>query len=94
MVITHLVFEQARSDLLADSSTDGSSRVPPPPTGAPSARVWRGSAMPVPDTGQLRPLYRQFPTALRFSLRDQTRNRLAGLLLALFVPARGRAGRR
>ncbi|GAA2270996.1 hypothetical protein GCM10010415_41940 [Streptomyces atrovirens] len=34
-----------------------------------------------------RPPYRQFPTALRFSVRDQTRNRLAGLLLVLFVPA-------
>jgi hypothetical protein len=32
-------------------------------------------------------LYGQFPTALRFCVRDQTRNRLAGLLLALFVPA-------
>ncbi|GAA2590927.1 MULTISPECIES: hypothetical protein [Streptomyces] len=32
------------------------------------------------------PLYGQFPTALRFSVRDQTRNRLAGLLLVLFVP--------
>ncbi|HEY3478597.1 MAG TPA: hypothetical protein VGL02_06810 [Streptomyces sp.] len=28
----------------------------------------------------------QFSTALRFSVRDQTRNRLAGLLLLLFVP--------
>ncbi|MFG2683635.1 hypothetical protein [Streptomyces sp. NPDC048392] len=32
------------------------------------------------------PLYGQFPTALRFSVRDQTRNRLAGLLLLVFVP--------
>ncbi|ARP71060.1 hypothetical protein LK07_16195 [Streptomyces pluripotens] len=31
--------------------------------------------------------YEQFPTALRFSVRDETRNRLAGLLLILFVPA-------
>ncbi|MFG2794716.1 hypothetical protein [Streptomyces sp. NPDC048419] len=38
------------------------------------------------DTSELRPLYGQFPTALRFSVRDQTRNRLAGLLLVLFVP--------
>jgi ABC-2 type transport system permease protein len=31
--------------------------------------------------------YRQFPTAWRFALRNQTRNRLAGLLLVAFVPA-------
>jgi ABC-2 type transport system permease protein len=30
---------------------------------------------------------RQFPTAWRFALRNQTRNRLAGLLLVAFVPA-------
>ncbi|MBO0815752.1 MAG: hypothetical protein J2P30_11525 [Actinobacteria bacterium] len=30
--------------------------------------------------------YRQFPTAWRFALRNQTRNRLAGLLLVAFVP--------
>lgn len=30
--------------------------------------------------------YGQFRTALRFSVRDQTRNRLAGLLLVVFVP--------
>ena len=41
--------------------------------------------MPVSDPG-FRPLYGQFPTALRFSVRDQTRNRLAGLLLVVFVP--------
>lgn len=29
----------------------------------------------------------QFPTALRFALRDQTRNRLAAVLLVAFVPA-------
>lgn len=29
---------------------------------------------------------RQFPTAWRFALRNQTRNRLAGLLLVAFVP--------
>nr|WSZ18837.1 ABC transporter permease [Streptomyces canus] len=39
-----------------------------------------------PDSPRQRPLYGQFPTALRFSVRDQTRNRLAGLLLVLFVP--------
>ena len=30
--------------------------------------------------------FAQFPTAWRFALRNQTRNRLAGLLLVLFVP--------
>ena len=43
--------------------------------------------MSAPDTLRLRPVYGQFPTALRFCVRDQTRNRLAGLLLVLFVPA-------
>ncbi len=33
-----------------------------------------------------RPYARQFPTALRFALRNQTRNRLAWMLLVLFVP--------
>ncbi|WP_432192731.1 hypothetical protein [Streptomyces sp. bgisy027] len=42
--------------------------------------------MSAPDTTGLRALYGQFPTALRFSVLDQTRNRLAGLLLVLFVP--------
>jgi ABC-2 type transport system permease protein len=31
--------------------------------------------------------FAQFPTALRFALRNQTRNRLAALLLVAFVPA-------
>ena len=43
--------------------------------------------MSAPDTVQAPPLYGQFPTALRFCVRDQTRNRLAGMLLVLFVPA-------
>lgn len=30
--------------------------------------------------------FAQFPTALRFALRNQTRNRLAGVLLVAFVP--------
>jgi hypothetical protein len=38
-------------------------------------------------TDPARPAYRQFPTAWRFALRNQTRNRLAGLLLIIFVPA-------
>ncbi|MFE0819656.1 hypothetical protein [Streptomyces sp. NPDC058847] len=43
--------------------------------------------MSTPDlTTRPGPLYGQFPTALRFSVRDQTRNRLAGLLLVVFVP--------
>jgi ABC-2 type transport system permease protein len=42
--------------------------------------------MPVPDAGATRPLYAPFPTAVRFSVLDQTRNRLAVLLLVLFVP--------
>ncbi|MGH3249813.1 MAG: hypothetical protein ACRDOI_26930 [Trebonia sp.] len=33
-----------------------------------------------------RPAYRQFPTAVQFAIRDQARNRLAGLLLIIFVP--------
>ena len=34
-----------------------------------------------------RGVQRQFPTALRFALRNQARNRLAWMLLAAFVPA-------
>ena len=40
-----------------------------------------------PDRRARRPAFAQFPTAWRFALRNQTRNRLAGLLLVLFVPA-------
>lgn len=42
--------------------------------------------MSAPEAIRIRPQYGQFPTALRFCVRDQTRNRLAGLLLVLFVP--------
>ncbi|TQK52396.1 hypothetical protein FBY35_2829 [Streptomyces sp. SLBN-118] len=42
--------------------------------------------MSASDGSELRPLYGQFATALGFSVRDQARNRLAGLLLVLFVP--------
>ncbi|GHC74846.1 hypothetical protein [Streptomyces flavofungini] len=42
--------------------------------------------MPAPDTLTGTPLYAQFPTALRFSVREQSRNRLAALLLLGFVP--------
>ncbi|MGE5289208.1 MAG: hypothetical protein ACM3ML_18835 [Micromonosporaceae bacterium] len=44
-----------------------------------------GSSAPAPATGPA--AFGQFPTAWRFALRNQTRNRLAGLLLGLFVPA-------
>lgn len=41
----------------------------------------------VPDAPvRRRPLYPQFSTAVQFALRDQARNRLAGLLLVIFVP--------
>ncbi|QDQ14804.1 ABC transporter permease [Streptomyces spectabilis] len=43
--------------------------------------------MPQFDVFTDRPLFGQFPTALRFSVREQSRNRLAALLLVLFVPA-------
>ena len=50
--------------------------------------------MPTPDllyaTGSSTassPAFGQFPTALRFAIRNQTRNRLAALLLVAFVPA-------
>ena len=33
------------------------------------------------------PAFRQFPVAWRFALRNQSRNRLAWLLLVAFVPA-------
>jgi ABC-2 type transport system permease protein len=39
-----------------------------------------------PSPGPSRPAFRQFATAWRFAVRNQTRNRLAGLLLAVFVP--------
>lgn len=39
-----------------------------------------------PPPGRSRPAFRQFPAAWRFALRNQTRNRLAGLLLIVFVP--------
>ncbi|GAA2129819.1 hypothetical protein [Streptomyces synnematoformans] len=41
--------------------------------------------MSAPDTTPA-PGYGQFPTALRFSLRNQVRNRMAALLLVGFVP--------
>ena len=44
-----------------------------------------GSSAPAPTTGSA--AFGQFRTAWRFALRNQTRNRLAALLLALFVPA-------
>lgn len=47
----------------------------PAAVGAPPAAPRRG-----------RPAYRQLPTAIQFAIRDQVRNRLAGLLLIIFVP--------
>ncbi|MFC4908679.1 hypothetical protein [Actinomadura gamaensis] len=48
--------------------------------------------MTTADPADLRPdgrpaAFPQFPTAFRFALRDQTRNRLAAILLVAFVPA-------
>ena len=43
--------------------------------------------LPASPAGRPAPAFAQFPTAWRFALRNQTRNRLAGLLLVLFVPA-------
>ncbi|WP_282086559.1 hypothetical protein [Streptomyces tendae] len=43
--------------------------------------------MPPPSPSHSTPAYRPFPTAFAFSVRDQTRNRLATLLLIGFVPA-------
>ncbi len=46
------------------------------------------AAAPATPPGARRvPTFAQFPTAWRFALRNQARNRLAGLLLVLFVPA-------
>ena len=47
--------------------------------------------MAVPDLARRQPTvpqpaFRQFPTAWRFALRNQARNRLAALLLVVFVP--------
>jgi ABC-2 type transport system permease protein len=42
---------------------------------------------PAGPAARLQPGFAQFPTAWRFALRNQTRNRLAALLLAVFVPA-------
>ncbi len=39
-----------------------------------------------PPAARPAPAFAQFPTAWRFALRNQTRNRLAGLLLVVFVP--------
>lgn len=40
-----------------------------------------------PPAARRAPAFAQFPTAWRFALRNQARNRLAGLLLVAFVPA-------
>ena len=50
----------------------------------PTADLAAAPATP-PDARPAR-AFAQFPTAWRFALRNQTRNRLAGLLLVVFVP--------
>jgi ABC-2 type transport system permease protein len=45
------------------------------------------SAAAAPAASAAAPKFRQFPVALRFALRNQSRNRLAWLLLVVFVPA-------
>jgi len=44
------------------------------------------AAQAAPAARAAAPAFRQFPTALRFALRNQARNRLAAVLLAVFVP--------
>jgi hypothetical protein len=51
----------------------------------PAADVASGAAAPAAPAAA--PAFRQFPVAWRFALRNQSRNRLAGLLLVAFVPA-------
>ncbi|GAB3971594.1 hypothetical protein GCM10029978_047080 [Actinoallomurus acanthiterrae] len=45
------------------------------------------SATGSPAASRPAPAFGQFSTALRFAVRNQTRNRLAALLLVAFVPA-------
>jgi ABC-2 type transport system permease protein len=84
VIITHLVFEQDRFDLLANLA---GGRLAPAslPRGNPVSAADLARPAP-PSPGPSRPAFRQFPTAWRFAMRNQTRNRLAGLLLAVFVP--------
>ena len=86
MIITHLVFEQDRFDLLADLT--GRHLTPAnSPLGTlimPATDLAPGPAAPAAPPSA--PAFRQFPVAWRFSLRNQARNRLAWLLLAAFVP--------
>jgi hypothetical protein len=51
----------------------------------PAADLASGAAAPAAPAAA--PAFRQFPVAWRFALRNQSRNRLAGLLLVAFVPA-------
>ena len=83
VIITHLVFEQDRFDVLADLA---GGRLPPPPQPRGNRVSAADLAHPAALAGPSRPAFRQFPTAWRFAVRNQTRNRLAGLLLAVFVP--------
>jgi ABC-2 type transport system permease protein len=50
----------------------------------PAADLVSGANAP---TASAVPAFRQFPVACRFALRNQSRNRLAWLLLVGFVPA-------
>ena len=51
----------------------------------PAADLASGATAPAASAAA--PAFRQFPVAWRFALRNQSRNRLAGLLLVAFVPA-------
>lgn len=51
----------------------------------PPTDLLRSPAHP-PGDRPASPAFGQFPTALRFAVRNQTRNRFAALLLVLFVP--------
>jgi hypothetical protein len=46
------------------------------------------TAPAVPSAARRGPVFPQFPTAWRFALRNQARNRLPGLLLGVLVKAR------
>src|SRR5262245_10409125 len=52
----------------------------------PATDLLRTPAAPSGDRPDS-PAFGQFPTALRFAVRNQTRNRFAASLLVLFVPA-------
>ena len=85
VIITHLVFEQDRFDLVANLS--GGQLIPGTPAERntmPTADLAITPGAPAAARGAA---FGQFGTAWRFALRNQARNRLAGLLLIAFVPA-------